>query len=380
MRSADVGVVGLGAVGSAAAWQLASRGARVVAFDPHGVAHARGSSHGESRVIRKAYFEHPDYVPLLERAYALWDELAAESGRELFVRCGMLLVGPADGAVIDGVRRARAVHGVPLEDLDARSARERFDGFAFPDELAVAFERDAGLLRVEECVREQCAAARRRGATLVTDARVIGFTSSRAGVEVHTSSEPWSMGCLVAAAGAWSGRLLSELGLPLEVRRKVQLWLEAEPGAYRVENGSPVFGFHVSAADKPAFFYGFPALEPGVIKIAEHTGGDPIEDPDRLERALGAGDARRVLDFAVRHLPRARARVVRHAACMYTMTPDEHFIVGLHPGAPRVAFAAGMSGHGFKLAPILGKALADLALDGRTDERVELFSPERFGG
>jgi len=376
--SADAAVIGLGAVGSAAAWQLAARGASVVAFDPHGVAHTRGSSHGQSRIIRKAYFEHPDYVPLLERAYALWDELEQESGVELFRRCGVLLVGPADGAVIDGVRRARAIHGVALEDLDAAAARERFPGFAIPDGLAVVFERDAGLLHVEECVRQQCAAARRRGATLLADVRVTGYSASSAGIEVHTSSGTWSVGCVAIAGGAWSGALLADLGLPLTIRRKMQVWLEADAAAYRVESGSPAFGFHVPADGGEAFFYGFPALEPGVVKLAEHTGGEPIDDPDGLDRALHESDTRRVQAFAQRYLPSVRTRVVRHAACMYTITPDEHFVVGLHPRARRLAFAAGLSGHGFKLAPILGRTLADLALDGATDAPIELFSPARF--
>lgn len=378
MPSADAAVIGLGAVGSAAAWQLASRGASVVAFDPHGVAHTRGSSHGQSRVIRKAYFEHPDYVPLLDRAYALWDELEKQSGIELFRRCGVLLVGRADGAVIDGVRRARAIHGVALEDLDPRDARRQFPGFSIPDELAVVYERDAGLLHVEECVRQQCAAARRHGATLVADARVTGFPASSGGFDVHTSTETWSVGCVAVAAGAWSGGLLSDLGLPLTVRRKMQVWLEADPAAYRIANGSPAFGFHVPADDGETFFYGFPALEPGIVKIAEHIGGEPVDDPEGLDRALHESDVRRVQAFAARYLPSVRTRVVRHAACMYTMSPDEHFVVGLHPGASRVAFAAGLSGHGFKLAPILGKVLADLALDGATDAPIELFSPARF--
>lgn len=378
MASADVAVIGLGAVGSAAAWQLAARGASVIAFEPHGVAHTRGSSHGQSRVIRKAYFEHPDYVPLLDRAYALWNELEQESGAELFQRCGVLLAGPADGAVIDGVRRARAIHGVALEDLDAAAARQRFSGFAIPDDLDVVFEQDAGILHVEECVRQQCAAARRRGASLITDARVTGLSDSPGGVEVHTSSGSWSVGCVAVAAGAWSAGVLADLALPLQVRRKMQVWLEADPDAYRVDSGSPAFGFHVPADDGEAFFYGFPALEPGLVKIAEHTGGEPIDDPDGLDRGFHDADARRVRAFVTDYMPSVRARVVRHAACMYTMTPDEHFIVGRHPGAPRVAFAAGMSGHGFKLAPALGKALADLALDGGADAPIELFSPARF--
>ncbi len=374
MRIADAAVIGLGAVGSAAAWRLAARGASVVAFDARGLAHALGSSHGESRVIRKAYFEHPDYVPLLDRAYSLWDALQAECGHELFRRTGVLLVGPADGAVIGGVRHARAVHGVALEDVPPAEARRRFPGFAIPDELGVVFERDAGLLRVEECVRQQAAAAVRRGATLVTDATVTHLAPSPEGVRVSTTQGAWSVGCLVVAAGAWSGRLLADAGLPLSVRRKVQLWLEAAPDAYRVEAGSPVFGFEADGA----FFYGFPALEPGVVKLAEHTGGEPVDDPDRLDRALHDADATRVRSFATRFLPALGTRVVRHAACMYTMTPDEHFVVGLHPASARVAFAAGLSGHGFKLSPILGQALADLALDGHTAEPIALFSPARF--
>ena len=372
----DVIVLGVGAMGSAACWRMARRGLNVLGIEQFEPGHDRGSSHGQTRIIRKAYFEHPDYVPLVQRADALWQELERDSARRLLHRCGLVLCGRPEGVVMRGVERAAAAHGLALERLPADSLHERFRGLRCPpgQSLEALFERDAGFLRVEESVCAMAEQARRGGATILTGRRVASWSATERGVIVRVDGETLSAATLVLAAGAWAARLLEPHGLPLSVRRKVQLWFRTTNPAHDLAHGAPVFAY-----DLPdGFFYGFPAIEPGRIKVALHTGGEPVANPDQLDRALHEGDAAPLRDFVAACLPGAGPAVEAHSACMYTMTPDEHFVIGPLPDQPRVLLAAGFSGHGFKFAPLVGEVLADLAAEGATAAPVGFMRPERW--
>ena len=369
----DVVIAGLGVMGSAASWELARRGARVLCVERQGrVPHARGSSHGETRVIRRAYFEDPSYVPLIGRAYAAWDELSARGNEALFERVGVLVAGPPDGMVVRGVERASAEHGVPVERIRGVDIPTRFPGFAGTEEWLGLFEPDAGFLHAERCVAALLRAAREEGATVELGRELESFHAREDGVEATIGGERVHAGALVIAGGAWSSRLLAGARLPLAVSRKVLLWMRADAGAYP-KTTSPVFAFDTGGR----FFYGFPSLEPGVVKLAEHSGGDPVTDPDTLDRTLQHTDVDAVAPFVRRHMPRLHVDVVRHAACMYTMTPDAHFIVDRAPDHPRVVVAGGFSGHGFKMAPTIGALAADLALEPAA-RPLPLFAIERF--
>lgn len=393
----DVIVLGLGGMGSAALYHLARRGLRALGLEQFGLAHDRGSSHGDTRIIRTAYFEHPDYVPLLRRARAEWEALQRESGAALLTRSGLLLAGRPEGVVIPGVRRSAAEHRLPIESLSVAEARERFPGLRIEDGFEVLYEADAGFLHVERCVRTHVERALACGATVRTQAEVLEWSADdgAAGgprVTVRTAGETFEARALVIAAGPWSGRLVRELGLPLTVRRKVQLWFPTDNPAHRLAAGFPAFCF--DTAD--GFFYGFPALddaEPGerggparthtasaaLMKIAEHSGDERVTDPSAIDRGLHPRDVERVAAFAGRCLPGVSAAPVRHSVCMYTMTPDEHFIVDLHPRHRNVALAAGFSGHGFKFASVVGSILADLAERGATAEPIAFLSACREG-
>ncbi len=374
MRVVDVIVLGLGGVGSQAARALARRGARVLGLEQHPLVHALGSSHGDTRIIRKAYFEHPDYVPLLKRAYAAWDDLAAEQERRLFERTGLLLVGPPDGAVVSGTRRAALEHGLPLEVLPGETLGDRFPAFRpFPGALAL-LERDAGFLRVEDCVRAALDSARQHGAELRSGVAVLGWEAGPQGVRVRTAEGDHHAAALVVCAGAWAGRLLPSLAPALSPQRKMQLWLTCQEPALRLDSGCPTWGFQEADG---SFFYGFPSLEPGRVKLAEHGPGERVPDPSQLDRALRPEDVARPAAFAARRLRGVAPPVLHHAACMYTMSPDEHFVLDRHPAHDNVALAAGLSGHGFKLVSALGEILADLVLDGRTDAPIGFLSATR---
>lgn len=365
----DAIVIGIGAMGSAACWQLARAGRRVLGLEQFSLAHDRGSSHGQTRLIRRAYFEHPDYVPLVQRAYELWEELEDLSGRSLLHRCGLLLAGTPDSRLLCGVRAAAAQHRLDLEELLQTDVERRFPGVALrPDQVAM-FEPGAGYLLVEDCVRAQARLAAQLGAILRFDEPVRRWHADDDAIRVHTDRGVYSAERLILTAGAWSQDLLSALQLPLEVQRRMQLWFGVTDARYTVGAGFPAFAIEVESG----FFYGFPAIEPGCMKVAEHLGRQPNAHPERLDRDLHDADVTEVRQFIRRHLPGVSTSVVRHSACMYTMTPDEHFVVDRTPDDPRIVFAAGFSGHGFKFAPIVGQVLAELAIEGRTREPTEFL-------
>ncbi|MFQ5489105.1 MAG: N-methyl-L-tryptophan oxidase [Phycisphaerae bacterium] len=373
MAGYDAIVIGVGGMGSAALYHLARRGLKVLGIEQFDVAHDRGSSHGQSRIIRRAYFEHPDYVPLLDRVYPMWRELEADTGRDLFVRTGLMLAGPAEGAIISGVRRAGAAHELRIDDVPAPEVARRFGAFAVPESMDVLFEQDAGYLRVEACIEAHVDRAVACGAELVLGQAVRGWCVEGAGVAVTTDRQRFLADRLVLCAGAWTGQLAAELGWPLEVRRKVVLWFQDQAAGFRVSRGCPVFGF-----DTPeGFFYGFPAGDDGRVKTGNHSGGLVTDDASLVDRALHPADVEPVQRFVERHLPGLGGQVLDHSVCLYTVTPDEHFIVDRHRDHARVLLAAGFSGHGFKFAPVVGSVLADLAVAGRTDEPAALWSARR---
>lgn len=369
----DCLVVGVGGVGSAALRHLAARGIRAIGIERFGVAHDRGSSHGETRVIRQAYFEHPDYVPLLRSAYRLWDGLAAESGRPLFRRCGLILSGTPDSEVLTGSRLAAGRHGVPVELLDRQAATALFPQFSFPDNHEILFEPDAGYLLVEECVQAHVEAALRRGASLRTGETVTAWSSDPGGVRVRTDRDEYVARAAIVTAGPWAATVLAGLAVPLTVLRKVATWHPTAASGRRPEDGMPTYLFDLAGH----CFYGFPSLDGRTVKVAEHTGGEPVTDPSNVDRSLRPDDVTPLADFVRSALPGVTPSPERHSVCLYTMSPDGHFVVGRMPDAPG-AFAAGLSGHGFKFASVLGEALVDLVLDGTTRHPIGFLSPQRF--
>lgn len=367
-------VVGVGGMGSVACAELAARGARVLGLEQHTIGHALGSSHGETRLYRHAYFEAPDYVPLMQRALRAWRRLEARVGEELVVETGLALFGRPGSTLIAGAERAAREHALEVERLSVAEAAARFPELRAEQLTEVLFEPAAGFLRVDACVRAAARVAREAGAEIVEGQTVEKIEAMATGAVVHTSRGEHHARRVIVAAGPWSARLLGSLGQRLTVRRKVLVWLPVDARSHRVEAGAPAFGF-----DHPSgFFYGFPCIEPGVLKVAEHTGGASVPEPDAVHRELSPTDVDLLFRFVKTHLPRARPEVLRHAVCLYTMSPDEHFLVGRHPEHASILLAAGFSGHGFKFASAVAEALSDLALSGETDLPIGFLNPGRF--
>jgi len=374
VNSFDVIIAGTGAAGSAAAYHLARRGVRVLALDRSSIPNDDASHAGVTRIIRRAYFEHPDYVPLLNRAYELWRDLERTQSSRFFFTPGALYAGPVGCELLAGVVRSAGLHSIPIEHVSRANAAERFPGFVIPEDHGAILEPDAGFLLAHDAIRAHAQGAAQAGATLRAHEAVLRWGDDGSGVWVETVQGRYTGARLILAAGAWMPGL-SRMRLPLSVTRQTLVWVTPEPGVYE---GAPVWAF---MHHDGTMYYGFPAEAGGDagLKAARHFKGDVI-DPDTGDRAAPEREVAEVVEFLRERLPRAGARVRRACTCLYTSTPDEHFVIGVHPEHARVIVASPCSGHGFKFASVVGEALADLAHAGRTDLPIGFLSPARFHG
>jgi sarcosine oxidase len=386
MNTWDVIVIGGGAVGSAALRAASEAGARALVLEQFTPAHAGGSSHGESRIFRHAYFEHPDYVPLLRHSTSRFESLERESGTALLRRCGMLTFGSPDSASVHGSLGSARRWGLDVEALDASTMRSRFPWFSLADDALGAFEADAGIVRPEAAVAASIRVARSRGAALRVDTRVRGLVEEGNGVSVETDHGRERASAVIVASGPWTVRLLPELAPLLKVTRQVQAWVAPAAGVdasempcWLLDRGPSERAVYGLAPDPVA-----PA-RPGRVstrascpKVGLH-GSDDLVDPDAGAAPVDDRDIERICRAYRAAAPGLAGRLVEAATCLYTMSPDGQFLVGRRRGSRHTWFAAGLSGHGFKLAPALGDALAELAIHGRTDLPVDFLSPARFG-
>jgi len=373
--SHDVIVAGLGGMGSAAAWHLARRGQRVLGIEQFGVAHDRGSSHGATRMIRQAYFEDPAYVPLLLRSYELWDDLTGRAGHPMIHRTGGLMIGaPASTAVVGALASARAFD-LPHELLDSAQVRRRFPTLSPETDEVAFFETNAGWVRPEDTVRVHLELARSAGAELLFDTPVLDWDVTGDGVVVSTQGGVHRAERLVVTAGSWAPKLLQRFGLPLAVERQVQHWYTPAAGLGAFTD-HPVYIWEDADGVQ---FYGFPAVDgpTGGAKVAFFRRGRPT-DPDDLDTSVSATEIAEMTAWVRNRVPGLAGAHLRAEPCMYTNTPDQHFVIDHLPGHPEVVLAAGFSGHGFKFVPVVGQLLADLSIDQSSPLPHQLFSMTRF--
>jgi sarcosine oxidase len=375
--SHDVIVAGLGGMGSAAAYHLAGRGKRVLGLERHAPVHDRGSSHGESRIIRQAYFEDPAYVPLLLRAYELWERLEEETGEELMTLNGGLMIGPPDGALVSGSVASADEHGLPYEILTASELKRRYPIFEPDPNVVALYEERAGFVRPEAGVKAYLDRASSLGAELRFEERITSWEAGSSGVKVETERGSYEAERLVVSAGAWAGVLLAGLGLPLEVTRQILFWFRPEGGAepYAPER-VPIW---IYEPDDGNMFYSFPAVDGAdSVKAAFFRADGTPTDPEIIDREVHDEEVEFIRGYLARHVPSMNADLVAAKTCMYTNTPDEHFVISTHPDHPHISIAAGFSGHGYKFCSVVGEILADLATEGKTEHPIDLFSPARL--
>jgi sarcosine oxidase len=373
----DVIVVGVGGMGSAAAYHLARRGRRVLGLERFTIPNEMGSSHGVSRIIRLAYFEHPSYVPLLRRAYELWRDLERENGERILHMTGCIHVGAPGTQVYDGCLRSCAEHGLEHEVLTSEEVMRRFPAYRLPSGTGAVVEAEGGFLVPEKCILAHAAGARAAGADLREEEAVLGWEAGDDGVRVRTDRDTYEADRLVLTAGSWNGKLAPGLAPLLQPERQVLAWLEVSRADLFEQAAFPVFVMEVPEG----MYYGFPLFTGGPpgLKLGRFHHLREAVDPDLLDRGGADSVDEEVLrSFAATYLPEGAGKALAMKVCMFTNTPDEHFVIDLAPDEPRVVLGAGFSGHGFKFCSVVGEILADLAVDGGTRHQIELFQAGRF--
>ncbi len=379
MKVYDVIVIGFGGVGSAALYHAAKKGFSALGIDQFGPAHNKGSSHGQTRIIRKAYFEHPYYVPLAEEAFQRWDELnnrhrTRPDIKPLLEQTGVLQIGQPESEVIVGVQKSADEHDLKLERFSPDQIQQRLPILKVQPNHVGLFEPEAGFLRVEHCVAAHLAQARKRGAELRSDTRVLSWSATDEGVTVETDGETYHGRRLAICAGAWSKHLLAEVDVQLSVIAKQQNWYQIDRVEQKLVNDFPIVFIEEDDGEQ---FYCLPELDSLGMKVCRHTGGHQIETADLLDCDVDKDELLLNEAFMDRSFHHSRHRLVHHSTCMYTMSHDGHFIVDKHPNHSNVAFAAGLSGHGFKFTPVLGHRLIEM-LDGNHDSNLDFLSLKRF--
>jgi sarcosine oxidase len=378
VTSFDVIVIGVGSMGSATCYYLAKRGYKVLGLEQFDISHEFGSHTGQSRIIRKAYFEHPDYVPLLERAYENWRAFEKETGEQLYYKTGLLYAGGPTNEIIKGVKLAASLYNIELEKL----SNDRYSQFRFPGDLEVLFEPDAGFLPPERSIRLYAEQAKKHRAIIHAHEKVVQWKKEGNRVLVTTDRSSYSCNKLIFTAGAWAGKLIPGIADKIKVTRQFVAWIKT-----RIDEQFELGNFPcwmIGDDDKQGCYYGFPLLdtkkfgEPSGLKLAHHFPSQ-VTDPDNVNRQTTKEDLDNLKYCLDKYLPGVFESVLHTRICLYANSPDENFIIDKLPGfEENVSIACGFSGHGFKFVPVVGEILADLATDGKTHLPIEFLNAKRF--
>lgn len=372
----EVIVVGVGGMGSAAAYHLASRGVDTLGIERFDIPHKQGSSHGVTRIIREGQYEDPEYVPLARRSYELWRELEAETGRDLLYVTGGVDAGPPDGDVVPNSKVSCRAHDIDHEVLSGAEVNERFPGYDIPDDHRAVYQPESGFLVPEQCIIAHVEAAQAHGAQIRARETVTDVTEEADGVRVTTDRGTYRADEAIVTAGAWAREFLPSLAERLAPVRQVLAWLQPTDPPQFDPDVFPVF-IHETETER---FYGFPQFDVPGFKFARFNHFDEEVDPDAMPREPRREDEEMLRAYAERYFPTGVGPTMRLSTCLFTNTPDGHFVVDAAPDRSHVTVGAGFSGHGFKFASTIGETLADLALEGRTKREVDLFAADRFGG
>lgn len=382
--SYDVIVAGVGSMGAAACYHLSKRGQRVLGIEQFAIPHEKGAHAGQSRIIRRAYFEHPDYVPLLQLAYDNWRQLEQACGEQLYFPVGLLYSGKPNHPIISGVQQSAALYHIPLTGLHKKDVAERYPVFSIPDDHAVLWEPEAGFVRPERTIRLLADQAISQGAVIQTGEKMTGWKQDGPRLRVRTDKGEYDCKRLVITAGPWSEYLLPRIKSLLRVTRQLVAWVKPEQPERFSPGNFPCW--MIADEEKQGCFYGFPFLEadafgpPGGLKLAHHFPG-AVFDTNEPKREPQAGEWEDVSYALGRYFPGIAMERLAAKVCLYTNTPDEHFIIDHVPDTRgQVIMACGFSGHGFKFVPAVGEILADLAITGSSKLSLNFLSVSRFTG
>ena len=371
----DAIVIGVGGMGSAALYHLARRGLRALGIERYDVPNAMGSSGGISRMIRLSYHEHPSYVPLVRRAYELWQQLENGFGQRLLVTTGSLRGGDEGSALFQGSKLACDINHLPYQILAGPEINQRFPGYQLPEDVLAVYQAEGGFLNSERCIIAHVTAALELGAQVHGREHVLDWEPSGDGVRVETDRGSYTARNLVVCAGAWAAKMVPELTQWAVPERQVLAWfLPSRPELFRPE-AFPVFGLEVEEGR----YYGFPSYELPGFKVGRNHHLSQEVDPDTMDRNVHPEDEETLRSFTSRYFPLAAGPTLALKTCMFTNSPDGHFIIDRHPQYSQVSIAAGFSGHGFKFCSVVGEIMADLAQDSETAHDLSLFRLDRLG-
>lgn len=373
----DAMVVGLGGMGSATLYHLARRGLRVLGVEQFSIPHVFGSSHGLTRIIRLAYFESPNYVPLLRRSYELWNDLQSAAGEQLLYITGSIDAGWDGSRIVAGSLEACREHELPFELLTAAQLHGRHPGYELPAGMMAVFQPQGGLLVPERCVTSHVDGALRAGATVLENERVLEWEVSSNGVRVRTANSVYGASRLVITAGPWARTLVPSLADVAVPERQVVMWSAVEDESIFSVDRFPVFNLQASRDDSE-HYYGFPVYRRPGFKIGRYHHRRQRGNPEDLSRQTDSEDEELLRAGVRRFFPRANGAALATETCLFTNTPDEHFILDHLDGLPNVAIAAGFSGHGFKFCSVVGEIMADLVTEGHSPFDLRMFSAARF--
>ncbi|HLG41503.1 MAG TPA: N-methyl-L-tryptophan oxidase [Chitinophagaceae bacterium] len=377
--SFDVIVIGVGSMGSSASYHLAARGYKVLGLEQFDITHELGSHAGQSRIIRKAYFEHPDYVPLLTRAYEGWKDFEEETGTQLYYRTGLLYSGKSGNEIIRGVKQSASLYNIPVENINF--PEKRFTQFKIPADYETLFEPDAGFVTPERAIRLYAQQAVKKAAKIHISEKVIEWKKEGPGIKVVTDKNKYNCSKLIITAGAWSAKLIPALTGKIKVTRQFVAWVKPKhPDEFKLGK----FPCWMIADDiRPGAYYGFPVLpcdtfgEPAGLKLAYHYPGI-VTEPDKVNRQTISEDIEDLKYALQKYLPGTFDSFISTKICLYANSPDENFIIDKLPGEENIVIACGFSGHGFKFIPVVGEILADLAIEGKTQQPINFLRAERF--
>jgi sarcosine oxidase len=378
----DYIVIGVGSMGSSTCYHLAKSGASVLGIEQFELAHEKGAHSGQSRIVRKAYFEHPDYIPLLERAYQNWQEIENVSGNKVYHQTGLFYTGPKGHPIIENIRAAALTYNIPLMDSAKQDNLSILPLFSVSDDYEWIYEPEAGFVETEKTILTYVNEAKKLGVVLHQQEKVIDWQVTDDGVVVRTEKGQYSCRKIIVTAGPWSAKLMPTIKDQLKITRQTLIWIEPEESALFQSSNFPCW--FVVDKDKPGAYYGFPIADiadsknPNGFKFAYHYPGEET-DPDQVNRTISEQDEEPLLQFIDTYIPKAKGQVLGVKTCLYSNSVDEHFVIDCLKGTDgRVCFARGFSGHGFKFVSVVGEIMSDLALKGTTSLPIGFLRADRF--